>query len=73
MMNKSEETTVDFIVLLPNGDFLCRSRIPKKYRSNHILATAFSTRQQAEKTIRVMKIDGIVVKRKAILSYSETI
>ena len=64
-----KDYTVDFILRLENGDYLCKNKINKPYKSNHLNATPFSTRKDAEATLRVLRLKAVVMKRCCTLEY----
>lgn len=61
------ETTVDFVIRFPSGFYLCRKKVNTAYKFNHLNATSFNTRIDAEKTIKALNLNAIVVKRTTIL------
>jgi hypothetical protein len=61
------DTTVDFIVSVKGG-YLCKDKIAKKWRVNHLNATSFNTRKDAENIVKVMKLkDSRILKRMCVI------
>jgi hypothetical protein len=56
---------VDFVIRFDNGFFLCKTKIQNRYKSNHLNATSFSTREDAEKALKILRFKNarVMVRR----------
>lgn len=63
-----KDTTVDFIILKKEGYYLCKSKMPNEFRKNHLNATSFNTRKDAEAATLILRLGNAkVIKRMSVL------